>query len=55
MRERPIWAASAWGGFVCILFALSFAFHGAVAASVAMLFGAVVLAGWAFWLARQEH
>ena len=55
MRERPSWALSAWGGFVCVLFALSFAFQGAIAASMAMLFGAVLLAGWAFWLARRHH
>jgi hypothetical protein len=55
MRERPIWALSAWGGFICMLFALSSLIYGAIAASLLMAFGAVVLVGWACWLANREH
>ncbi len=55
MQRRPIWALSAWGGFICMLFALSSLVHGAVAASLLMLVGAVVLAGWALWLARHHN
>jgi hypothetical protein len=36
-----------------MLFALSSLMHGAIAASLLMVFGAAVLAGWAFWLARH--
>jgi hypothetical protein len=53
MRQRPVWALSAWGGFICMLFALSSLMHGAIAASLLMVFGAAVLVGWAFWLARH--
>jgi len=38
-----------------MLFAFSSLVHGAIAASLLMLFGAVVLAGWAFWLARHHR
>jgi hypothetical protein len=55
MNGRPIWGVSAWGGFVCVLFALSSLIHGAIAASLLMVFGAAVLVGWAFWLARRHH
>jgi hypothetical protein len=55
MRERPIWALSAWGGFICMLFALSSLMRGAITASLLMVFGAAVLCGWAFWLARRPH
>jgi hypothetical protein len=54
MHERPIWALSAWGGFVCVLFALSSLFHGAIDASLLMLSGAVLLTGWAAWLAHRR-
>jgi hypothetical protein len=53
--ERPIWALSAWGGFICVLFAFSSLVHGAIDASLLMLFGAFVLSGWAFWLARNHE
>jgi hypothetical protein len=55
MREGPIWGLSAWGGFICVLFAFSSLMHGAITASLLMLFGAAVLAGWAFWLAHHKH
>ena len=54
-RERPIWAVSAWGGFICLLMAVNSFIHGAVAASVPMLFGAAVLSAWAAWLAHRHH
>jgi hypothetical protein len=38
-----------------MLFALSSLMHGAVLASLLMVFGAAVLAGWALWLARHHH
>jgi uncharacterized membrane protein YdjX (TVP38/TMEM64 family) len=53
MREGPTWALSAWGGFICILLAVSSLLYGAFAASLLMVFGAAVLAVWAFWLARH--
>jgi len=54
MKGRPIWAASAWGGFVCMLMAFSTFVHGAIAASLPMLFGAAILSGWAVWLAHRH-
>jgi hypothetical protein len=53
MHQRPTWAVSAWGGFICMLFAFSSLIHGAPMASLLMVFGAAVLVGWAFWLARH--
>ena len=55
MRRRPIWAASAWGGFICVLFALSSVMHGNTAGGLVMLLGTVVLVGWALWLAHRHH
>ena len=55
MHGRPIWGLSVWGGLVCVLLSLSSLMHGSVAASGVMLFGAVVLVGWAAWLAHREH
>jgi hypothetical protein len=55
MHGRPIWGVSAWGGFVCALLALSSLMNGAVDAGTVMLFGAVVLVGWAIWLAHHKH
>jgi hypothetical protein len=55
MRERPIWALSAWGGFICMLFALSSLMRGAITASLLMVFGAAVLCGWALWLAHHRE
>ena len=52
MNGRPIWGVSAWGGFICVLFAFTSLVHGAVDASGLMVLGALVLFGWAFWL---EH
>ena len=52
MNGRPIWGVSAWGGFVCLLVALTSLVHGAVDASGVMMLGAFVLFGWAVWL---EH
>ena len=54
-RERPVWAVSAWGGFICLLMAVNSFIHGAVAASIPMLFGAAVLSAWAAWLAHRHH
>jgi hypothetical protein len=55
MNRQPIWGVSAWGGFICMLFALSSLMRGAISASILMVFGAAVLCGWAFWLARRPH
>jgi hypothetical protein len=52
MRERPIWALSAWGGFICLLVAFNSLVHDAPAASGVMVLGALVLFAWAAWL---EH
>jgi len=52
VSERPIWAVSVWGGFVCLLMAVSSFVHEALAASAVMLLGALVLFAWAVWL---EH
>jgi hypothetical protein len=51
MGGRPIRVASAWGGFVCALFALSSLMHGDLAAAAVMAIGALLL-GWAAWLER---
>jgi hypothetical protein len=55
MRGRPVWGLSVWGGFICVLLSLSSLMHGSVEAGVVMLLGALVLAGWAAWLAHREH
>lgn len=55
MNGGPVWGVSAWGGFVCLLFAFTSLVHGAFAASGVMVLGAAVLAGWALWLARRRH
>ena len=55
MNGRPIWGVSAWGGFICLLFALTSLVHDSLEASGVMLLGAAVLVGWAFWLARHER
>jgi hypothetical protein len=55
MHGRPIWGLSVWGGFVSVLLSLSSLMHGSVDASAVMLLGAVVLVGWAAWLAHREH
>jgi hypothetical protein len=55
MNGRPIWAASAWAGFICVLLALSSVAHGYVAAGLVMLLGTAVLVGWALWLAHRHH
>jgi len=55
MHGRPIWGLSAWGGFICALFALSLLMHGAVDAGAAMLLGTVILVAWAVWLSRHEQ
>jgi hypothetical protein len=52
MTGRPIWGVSAWGGFICALFAINSLVHGQVAAGAVMVLGAVMLFGWAAWL---EH
>jgi hypothetical protein len=55
MREGPIWGVSAWGGFICALFAFSSLVHGAVDASLLMTFGAGLLGCWALWLAHHRE
>jgi hypothetical protein len=55
MRRQPNWGASAWGGFVCALFALSSVMHGDIAAGGVMLGGGVVLTAWAAWLAHGRR
>jgi hypothetical protein len=50
MNGRPIWAVSAWGGFVCMLLAFSSLMHGEMASGAVMTLGAVMLFGWAAWL-----
>jgi hypothetical protein len=55
MSGRPIWGASAWGGFVCVLMASVSLMHGAVAASGVMVLGALVLFAWAAWLGHSRR
>jgi hypothetical protein len=55
MDRRPIWGLSAWGGFICVLLSLSSLMHGSLDASIVMMLGALVLVGWAAWLAHREH
>jgi hypothetical protein len=55
MREQPIWAVSAWGGFICSLFAFNSLVHGAISASLVMALGAALLGAWALWLAHRPH
>ena len=55
MRGRPIWGLSVWGGFLCALFALSFAMHGSVGAGAVLTAGALFLFAWAFWLASSDR
>jgi hypothetical protein len=55
MHGRPIWGMSAWAGFICVLLALSSLVHGAIGAGTVMVFGAVLLVGWAIWLAHHTH
>ena len=46
---------SAWGAFICALFALSSLLRGSLDASAVMMLGALVLVGWAAWLAHRQH
>ncbi len=55
MSRRPIWAASAWGGFVCALLALSSLMHGYITTGLVLLLGTAVLLGWAAWRSRHHH
>jgi hypothetical protein len=55
MRGRPIWGLSAWGGFICVLFGLSSFLHGEIPASIVMMFGALLLFGWAVLLDRGRN
>jgi hypothetical protein len=55
VNGRPIWGVSAWGGFICLLFAFTSFVHDSLEASGVMLLGAAVLVGWAFWLARHDR
>lgn len=55
MHGRPIWSLSAWGRFICMLFALSTLMYGSLAASALMMSGALALFGWAAWLSHHEH
>ena len=55
MNGRPIWGSSAWGGFICLLFAFSSFLHAALAASGVMLIGALALFAWAAWLEHSRH
>ena len=55
MHERPIWALSVWGGLICVLLSASLLMHGNPEAGGVMLCGALVLVGWAAWLAHREH
>lgn len=52
MNGAPIWGVSAWGGFICLLFAFTSFMHGAFGASAVMVLGALCLFAWAAWL---EH
>ena len=55
MRGRPIWAASVWGGFICVLFALSSTMHGSLGAGAVLAAGALLFFGWALWLGSHHH
>ena len=55
MKRRPIWGVSAWGGFICLLFAFTSLVHDALEASAVMLVGALVLFAWAAWLEHSRH
>ena len=55
MHGQPIWGLSIWGGFICVLLSLSSVMHGSLEAGAVMLLGALVLVGWAVWLAHREH
>jgi len=54
MRPQPIWGVSAWGGFVCVLLAISSFMQGQPAAGAVMGLGAIGLSVWAAWLARSR-
>lgn len=53
MRGRLRWGFGVWGGFLCILFALSSFMHGSLGASAVLTAGALCLFASAFWLARD--
>ena len=55
MNGRPIWGVSAWGGFICLLFAFTSFVHDSLEASGVMLLGALVLFAWAAWLEHSSH
>jgi hypothetical protein len=55
MNGSPIWGVSAWGGFICLLFAFTSLMHGAFAASGVMVLGGLVLFAWAAWLEHSRH
>ena len=54
MNGRPIWGVSAWGGFICLLFAITSLMHDSLEASAVMLIGALVLFAWAAWLEHSQ-
>ena len=55
MSGRPIWGVSAWGGFICLLSAITALMHNSLEASAVMLVGALVLFAWAAWLEHSQH
>ena len=55
MNGRPIWGVSAWGGFICLLFAFTSLIHAALAAGAVMLIGALMLFAWAAWLEHSQR
>jgi hypothetical protein len=55
MNRQPIWGVSAWGGFVCLLFAFTSLARGAFAASAVMVLGALMLFAWAAWLEHSRR
>jgi hypothetical protein len=54
VNGRPIWGVSAWGGFICLLFAFTSLIHDSLGASAVMLIGALVLFAWAAWLEHSQ-
>ena len=55
MNGRPIWGVSAWGGFICLLFAFTSLVHDSLEASGVMFGGALMLFAWAAWLEHSRH
>jgi hypothetical protein len=55
MNGRPTWSLSAWAAFMCVLFAVSSLMYGRLPATILLMFGALLIFGFAVLLDRGKH